>query len=109
MVLNLDELDNANNLENGTEPSNTLLTYHVTAYDDSTHFVPYIPQYKKLQNGEIVSLALRITQMKNNIITDVPEVTVVLHIRQFLSHALKTEYRNKLNPTRSLRNKKLMG
>ena len=33
MVLNLNELDN---LEN-RKPSNTLLTYHVTAYDDFMH------------------------------------------------------------------------
>ena len=80
MVLNLDELDNVNNRENG-KPSNTLFTYHVTAYDDSTtHFEPYTPQYKKLKNGELVSLALRITHMKNNIITDDPATTVVLHI-----------------------------
>ena len=52
MVLNLDELDNTNNLENG-KPSNTSLMYHVTAYGDSTHFEPYIPQYKELKNDEI--------------------------------------------------------
>ena len=48
MVFNLNELDNSNNLENRT-PSNTLLTYHVTAYDDSTHFEPYTLQYKNLR------------------------------------------------------------
>ena len=77
-VLNLDTLDNTNNLENG-KPSNTLLTYHVTAYDNSMHFGPYVPQYKKLKNREIISLTLRITHMKNNI-TDGPVITVVLHI-----------------------------
>ena len=53
MVLNLDELDNTNNLENGS-PSNTLLTYHVTAYDDSTYFEPYTPHDEKLKNGETI-------------------------------------------------------
>ena len=84
MVLNLDELDNTNNLENG-KPSNTLLTYHVTTYNDSTHFEPYTPQHKKLKNGEIVSLlkngeTLRIKHTKNNTITDSSATTVVLHI-----------------------------
>ena len=51
-VLNLDEFNNTSNLGNGT-PGNTILTYHVT------HFEPYVPQYKKLKNGVIVSLALR--------------------------------------------------
>ena len=55
--------------------------YHVTAYEDSTHFEPYTPQYKKLKNGELVSLALRITHMKNNIITDGPATTVVHRIQ----------------------------
>ena len=59
MVVNLDELDNSNNLKN-RKPSNTLLTYHVTAYVDSAHFKPYTLQYKKLKKEEIVSLALRI-------------------------------------------------
>ena len=31
MVFDLDELDNTNNLKNGS-PSNTLFTYHVTSY-----------------------------------------------------------------------------
>ena len=47
MAFNLNELDNTNNLENGS-PSNTLLTYHLTSYEDSMHFKPYAPQYKKL-------------------------------------------------------------
>ena len=80
MVLNLNELDNSNNLES-RKSSNTLLTYHVTAYDDSTHFEPYTPLYKKLKNEEIVSLTLRIKHMKNNIVTDGPATTVVLHIQ----------------------------
>ena len=79
MVFNLDELDNSNNLENGS-PNSTLLTYHVTSYDDSTHFEPYVPQYKKLKNGEFVSLTLRIKHMKNNTMPNGPTTTVVLHI-----------------------------
>ena len=80
MVLNLNELDNTDNLEDG-HFSNALLTYHVTANEDFTRFKPQTPQYKKLNNGEFVSLTLRITDQKNNIITDSPKVTVVLHIR----------------------------
>ena len=38
MVFNLDELDNSNNLENRS-PRNTSLTYHVSPYDDSTHYM----------------------------------------------------------------------
>ena len=44
-------------------------------------FRTHTPQYKKLKNGEFVSLTLRIMDRKNKIITDSPEVTVVLHIR----------------------------
>ena len=76
----MDELDNTNNIENGSR-SNTLFMYHVTACDDSTHFKPYTPQYKKLKNGELVSLVLRMKHMKNNIVTNGPVTTVVLHIR----------------------------
>ena len=80
MILNLNELDNTDNLEDG-RPSNALLTYHVTANEDFTRFEPHTPQYKKLKDGQFVSLTLRITDQKNNIITDGPQVTVVLHIR----------------------------
>ena len=79
IVFNLNELDNSNNLESRT-PSNTLHTYHVNVYDDSTHFEPYAPHYKKLKNEEIMSLTLRIKNMKNNIITDGTGTTVVLHV-----------------------------
>ena len=80
MSLDLNELDNSDNLKDG-RPSNALLTYHVTANEDFTHFEPQIPQYKKLKNGEFVSLTLRITDQNGNIITDGSQVTVVLHIQ----------------------------
>ena len=80
MILNLDELDNSNNLKDG-KPSNALLTYHVTSEGDFTCFEPHTPQYKKLKNGEFVSLTLKIMNQNNNIITDGPQVTVVLQIR----------------------------
>ena len=79
MILNLDELDNTDNLEDG-RPSNALLTYHVTDDKDFMSFEPNIPQYKRLENGEFTSLTLRITDQENNIINDGPQVTVVLHI-----------------------------
>ena len=80
MTFNLNELDNTDNLEDG-RPSNVFFTYHVTAYEDFTHFEPNIPQYKKLKNGEFVSLSLRTMDQNNSIITDGLQVTVVLHIR----------------------------
>ena len=80
ITLNLDELNNCDNLKDG-RPSNELLTYHVTDDKDFTCFEPQIPQYRKLKNGEFTSLNLRITDQNNNIITDGPQVTVVLHIR----------------------------
>ena len=79
ITLNLDELNNSDNLKDG-RPSNNLLTYHVTDDKDFMHFEPDTPQYKKLKNGEFTSPTLRITDQNNNIITDGPQVTVVLHI-----------------------------
>ena len=80
MDLNLNELDNTNNLEDG-RPSNSLLIYHVTSNEDFTCFDPHTPQYKRLKNGEFTSLTLRITDQNAGIINDGPQVTVVLHIR----------------------------
>ena len=80
ITLTLDELNNSNNLKDG-RPSNELLTYHVTDYKDFMHFQPQTPQYRKLKNGEFTSLTLRITDQNNNVITDGPQVTVVLYIR----------------------------
>ena len=80
ITLNLDELNNSINLKDG-RPSNELPTYHVTDDRDFTRFEPQTPQYRKLKNGELTSLNLRITDQNNNIITDGPQVTVVLHIR----------------------------
>ena len=80
ITLNLDELNNSDNLKDG-RPSNELLTYHVTSNEDFTHFEPQTPQYRKLKNGEFISVNLRITDQNNNVITDDPQVTEVLHIR----------------------------
>ena len=79
MIINLDELNISNNLKDG-RPSNELLTYHVTDAKDFMPFEPQTPQYRKLKNGEFNSLTLRITDQNNNLITDGPQVTVVLHI-----------------------------
>ena len=81
ITLNLDELNNSNNLNDG-RPSNELLTYHVTDDKDFMHSEPQTPQYKALKNREFSSLTLRITDQNNNIITDGSQVTVVLHIRE---------------------------
>ena len=80
MVLSLDELDNTNNLED-RRPSNTLLAYHVTTHGDFTNFDPCTPQYKRLKDGELNSLTLRVMHKRSSIITDEPATTVVLHVR----------------------------
>ena len=80
ITLNLDELNNSNNLKDG-RLSNSLLTYYVTDDKDFTRFEPQNPQYKALKNGEFTSLNLRITDQANNVITDGPQVTVVLNVR----------------------------
>ena len=80
MILNLNELDNTDNLEDG-RPSNALLAYHVTSNEDFTCFEPHTPQYNTLKNGMITSLTSRIMDQNNNIITDGLQVAVVLHIR----------------------------
>ena len=79
ITLNLDELNNNNNLKDG-RPSNSLLTYYMTDDKDFTHFEPQNSQYKKLKNREFTSVNLRIMDQNNNVITDGPQVTVVLHI-----------------------------
>ena len=73
ITLNLNELNNSDNLKDG-RPSKELLNYHVTDDKDFMHFEPQNPQYRKLKN-------LRIADQHNNVITDGPQVTVVLHIR----------------------------
>ena len=78
LSINLNELDNSDNLEDG-QPSNTLFTYYVTGPEYSTRFEPVTPQYKKLKNGMITSLTLKITDQAGNIITNGPGTTVVLH------------------------------
>ena len=79
MIINSNELDNSNDLKDG-RPSNELLTYHVTDDKAFTRFKPQTPQYRKLKNGEFTSLNMRMKDQNNNIITDSPQVTVVLHI-----------------------------
>ena len=79
ITLNLDELNDSVNLKDG-RPSNELLTYHVDAHEDFTCFKPQTPKYRKLKNGEFTSLNLRITDQNNNVITDGPQVTIVLHV-----------------------------
>ena len=78
LTISLNELDNSDNLEDG-KPSNTLFMYYVTGPEYSTHFEPATPQYKKLKNGMIISLSLKTTDQNNNIITNGPGTTVVLH------------------------------
>ena len=83
MVISLNELNNSDNLEDG-RPSNTLFTYYVTGPEYAFRtmcFEPHTPQYKKLKNGVITSLTLKITDQVNNIIADGMGTTVVLHIK----------------------------
>ena len=79
MAISLNKLDNSDNLKDG-RPSNILFTYYVTSLEYYTHFEPCNPGYKALKYGEIVSLTLKITDQNNNIITNGPGTTVVLHI-----------------------------
>ena len=80
MIINLDELNNSDNLEDG-KPSNSLLTYHVTDDKDFPRFESQTPQYRKLKNAEFTSLTLRIMDQNGNVITDGLQVTIVLHIK----------------------------
>ena len=80
VAISLNELNNSDNLEDA-RPSNNLYTYYVTSLEYYTCFEPRNPRYKALKYGEIVSLTLKITDQNNNIITDGPGTTVVLHIR----------------------------
>ena len=80
MAISLNELNNSDNLEDG-KPSNTPFTYYVTSPEYSTCFEPVTPQYKKLKNGMITSLTLKIIDQAGNVITNGPGTTVVLHIR----------------------------
>ena len=79
MIFNLNELDNSGNLKD-RRPSDALFTFYVSSSKDFTLFEPQTPQYKALKGGQIVSLMLRITDQNNNVITDGPGTTVVLHI-----------------------------
>ena len=79
MIISLNELDNSDNLEDG-RPSNVLFTYHVTSSECYMLFEPQTLRYKAFKYDEIVSLTLRITDQNNDIMTDGPEVTVVLNI-----------------------------
>ena len=80
ITISLNELNNYDNLKDGKR-SKTLFTYFVTSLEYFTYFEPQSPQYKKLKNDTITSLTLAITDQNNDIITDGPEVTVVLHIQ----------------------------
>ena len=69
----LNELDNTKNLEDG-KLSNILFRHYVPSSE------PRNPQYKKLKTGEIFSLNLRATDVKNNPITSFNS-SLVLHVR----------------------------
>ena len=84
LTISLNELDNSDNLEDG-KPSNTLFMYYVTGPEYSRCFKPHTHQYKKLTNDTITSLTLKIKDQSNNIITDGPGTTVVLHIQNLFS------------------------
>ena len=56
ITISLNKLDNSDNLEDG-RPSNTLFNYFVTSPEYFTRFEPQSPQYKKLKNDTIISLA----------------------------------------------------
>ena len=85
MIINLDELNNSDNLEDG-HPSNTLFTHYVFGSEDFTYFEPATPQYKKLKGSQIVSLTLRIMDQAGNLITNGPGTTVVLLIYMIVNY-----------------------
>ena len=80
VAISLNKLNNSDNLED-SRPSNTLFTYYVTSPECYTRFEQRNPRYKALKYGEIVSLTLKIIDQNNNIITNGPGTTVVLHIQ----------------------------
>ena len=53
----------------------------MTDNKDFMCFEPQTAQYRKLKNGEFTSLTLRIMDQNGNVITDGPQVTIVLHIK----------------------------
>ena len=83
ITLNLGELNNSGNLKDG-RPSKELPTYYVTSNEDFMHFEPQTPEYRKLKNREFTSLNLRITDQNINVITEGPQVTVVLHVHRHI-------------------------
>ena len=62
-------------------PATPYLTGPVTGPEYPMHFEPVTPQYRNVKNGMITSLTLKITDQAGNIITNGPEMTVVLHIQ----------------------------
>ena len=81
ITISLNELNNSDNFEDG-KPSNVLFTYHVKGLEYFMHFEPQSPQIKKLKSDTITSLTMAITDQNNDIVTDGPEVTLVLHIQE---------------------------
>ena len=79
MVISLNEFDHTDNLENG-RPSNVLFKYDMTNSKEFISFEPTTPQYKKLKNGELTSLNLRMAGQNDNIMTEGLRTTVVFHI-----------------------------
>ena len=79
--LDLNELDNTDNLGDG-RLSNTLLTYHVTDYDDFTNYQPKHLQYKKLKSGRINSLTVEIKDQNDEAVNDSLKISIILHVRE---------------------------
>ena len=53
LILNLDELDNTDNLEDG-RPRSALITYYVTADEDFMQLLTYTPQYRRLKKESLL-------------------------------------------------------
>ena len=69
------------NLRDG-KLSNTLLTYHVTDYDDFTNYQPKNLQYKKLKSGIINSLTVEVTDQNDETVNDSLEISIILHVQE---------------------------
>ena len=83
-ALRVNKLEHVTEMTRDRKPSDALFTYYVPAVKDFIHYEPHTPQYKKLKNGMITSLTLKIMNQNNNVLTNGPRTTVVLHIRSFL-------------------------
>ena len=78
----LNQTQSVKNYSNAFSPGNSKLYLGKVYTEEKIKELkePQNPQYKKLKSREFTSLNLKITDQNNNVITDGPQVTVVLHV-----------------------------